>query len=456
MKSIALCLGAVAALLPAVACPGQTPAQTADPATALASLSAVIAGQHEQVSATPPLSLDEVQRAASEQNPGIRVSARRVAMAQAHVSTTGRLEDPQFMARNWAVPLEHPWDYNQAQNMLMVGQALPGRGKRGLETDVAKSDIDLAKADLASTRLRVKVEIRKAFFDLLRAQDELRIHEQHVGIAQQAIQAARIKYTVGKVPQVEILKAQLALTRLAEHMIRFERDAEVARAQLNTLLGRDPAAPIQVQGEYGLDRSLPAVDVLVASAMRARPDLQEAEAAATKSRKEQSLAKKAYTPDFNVAAGYMLMPPGNGARNNYMLEGSMTLPWLNRGKHDADIAEAAVATTEKDAELDAMQNNARGEIQGALVQAEAAQRLARVYQDSLRQQAEQTLHGAVIAYENDQASFLDLLDSQMTVIDTDLAWIDALGEFNARMADLDMAAGGTLDDTQAAGEEKKP
>ena len=45
-------------------------------------------------------------------------------------------------------------------------------------------------------------------------------------IAHQAIEAARIKYAVGKVPQQDILKAQVALTRLAEHMIRFDRDAE--------------------------------------------------------------------------------------------------------------------------------------------------------------------------------------------------------------------------------------
>jgi len=128
-----------------------------------------------------------------------------------------------------------------------------------------------------------------------------------------------------------------------------------------------------------------------------------------------------------------------------MVEGSVTLPWLNRHKHEAEIAEAASAVTEKDVELDAMRNAARGQIQEALAEAKAAQRLARVYQNGLRVQAEETLHSAVVAYENDQTSFLDLLDSQMTVVDVDLAWIDALGEYNARIADLEMAAGGPLD-----------
>ncbi len=43
--------------------------------------------------------------------------------------TTGKLDDPQFMVRNWQVPLNKPWDYNAAQNMLMLSQSLAGPGK---------------------------------------------------------------------------------------------------------------------------------------------------------------------------------------------------------------------------------------------------------------------------------------------------------------------------------------
>ena len=287
----------------------------------------------------------------------------------------------------------------------------------------------------------MRVEVRKAFFDLLHAQDDLRIHDQHVGIAQQAIEAARIKYSVGKIPQVEVLKAQVALTRLAEHMIRFDRDAEVARARLNTLMGRKPETPIEVRGEYAVTAPLPSLETLVATAIQARPDLAEAVAAETKSRKEEELAKKTMAPDFSVSAGYMLMPSGQNPRNNYMVEGSMSLPWLNRHKHDAEVTEATAAVNERDAEVTAMKNEALGQIEESLAEARAAQRLARVYQDSLKPQAEQTLHAAVVAYENDQTSFLDLLDSQMTVVDVDLAAIDAIADFNMKMAELELAVG---------------
>jgi outer membrane protein, heavy metal efflux system len=416
-------------------------AQAAEDATALNSLGVLLGSVHAVGAAGPELTLDEVERIALAENPEIHLAARKLEAAQAHVPLAGALDDPQAMYRGWQVPLTKPWDYNAAQNMLMLGQSFPGRGKRELRTNIAQSDVELANDELETARLRVRVEVRKAFFDMLHAQDENRIHDQHVGIAQQAIEAARIKYSVGKIPQVEVLKAQVALTRLAEHMIRFDRDAEVARAHLNTLMGRPPETPVTVRGDYAVATPLPPLETLIATAMQKRPDLIEAAAGEDKSRREQDLAKKTMVPDFSVSAGYMLMPSGQNPRNNYMLEGSMSLPWLNRHKHDAEVNEAAVAVSEKNAEVTAMKTAAVGQIEESLAEARAAQRLARVYEDSLIPQAEQTLHAAVIAYENDQTSFLDLLDSQMTVVDVDLAAIDALADFNMKMADLEMAVG---------------
>ena len=441
MKAFAvpLCLLALCAAAPLVC------AQRHTGADGLPNFDALLSVALAPEPSGPPLTLDEIERLALLRNPEIAVAARRVAMAEANLPAAGALDDPQAMYRGWGVPLSQPWNYNQAQNMFMLTQAFPGRGKRGLRVSVAESDVTEAKDQLAAVRLRVRVEVRKDFYDLLKTQDELRIHDQHVGIARQAIAAARIRYTVGKVPQQDLLKAQLELTRLAEHMIGFDRDAEVARARLNTLLARDPAAPLSVQGDYGIVSDLPSKADLEQLALRSRPDLMEAEAAAEKSRQQQSLAKKAYAPDFTVSAGYMLMPPTASMRNTYMVEGSMSLPWLNHRKHDAEIATAGAAVTEQDAELAALRTQAFGQIKESLAEAEASQKFAALYQNSLRPQAEATLHAAVIAYENNQTDFLNLLDSQMQVIDIDLAWLQALADFNTRMADLELAVGAPID-----------
>ncbi len=419
-------------------------AETPGPRDGLAAFAALLQDHPAQAETAQALTLDEVERIALAVNPEIEVAARKLASAQAHVPAAGALDDPSAMYRGWSVPLEKPWDYNQAQNMFSISQTFPGAGKRALRTNVAELDVAEMKADLEQVRLEVRVRAHKAFDDLLRAEDELRIHDQHVGIARQAIAAARIKYAVGKVPQQDMLKAEVALTQLTEHMIRFEQDADLARAELNTLLRRDPSAPLSVSGDLAVLAPLPAVEKLEAAAVEARPDLAALREAAERSRKEQALAKKAYAPDFTVSGGYMLMAPGSSFRNNYMVEGSMNLPWLNRHKHDAEIAESTARATEQDAELDALRNMAFGQIQEARVQAQAAQRMAHLYHDELRPQAQATLESSVIAYENDKTDFLDLLDSQMTLIDIDLAWLQSEADFDARMADLELAAGTTL------------
>jgi outer membrane protein TolC len=161
-------------------------------------------------------------------------------------------------------------------------------------------------------------------------------------------------------------------------------------------------------------------------------------------------------PDFTVSAGYMLMPARSAKRNDYMVEGSINLPWLNRRKHDAEIAEATARTTEQDAELSALRNVAFGQIQEALVEAQAAQNLAHVYHDQLRPQAEATLESSVIAYENDKTSFLDLLDSQMTVINVDLTWLAAVADFDTRLVDLELATGTPIEPSPMPATEVKP
>ena len=422
---------------------------------AFGSIAPLLRDLPQKESGVTPLGLDEVEHIALDANPEIEVAARRVAIARAHVPVAGALDDPMAMYRGWGVPLKKPWDYNAAQNMFSMSQTFMSGNKRDLRTSVAQSDVDQAQANLDAVRLDVKVRVQKAFFDLLLTQDETRIHAQHVGIAEQAINAARIKYTVGNVPQQDVLKAQVALTALAEHMIRFDRDAEVARARLNTLLGRSPDSPIEVRGEHAVLEALPSVESLIAMAINTRPDLVAAKAAAQRSQREQQLTKKVYTPDFTLSAGYMLMPSGQDFRNSYMVEGSMNLPWLNRKKHDAELAEATLKATEQDMELSALENTARGQIAEAVAEAQATQKLALLYQKQLKPQAEATLQSSVIAYENNKTAFVDLLDSQMRVIDIDIAWAQAVGEFDARLADLEMATGTPVDKIQQTGREVK-
>jgi cobalt-zinc-cadmium efflux system outer membrane protein len=402
------------------------------------------ATQHRQSPSVSPVTLAELQEMAMRSNPEIRIAVRRLSVAQSRVPGAGALDDPTFMYRDWGTPLKKPWDLNQAQNMFMYSQTLPGPGKRGLRSEIAGKEAEVAKAELEAVRRDVSTRVSRAFYDLLRNNDELRIHDQQVIIARQALETARIKYTVGRVPQQDVLKAQVALTRLVEHLNSLAEDGDLASATLNSLIGRDPGQPLEVAGRYSLPASLPSLAELERGAIDNRPELAAFSKAIEQSEARTKLAQKGYTPDYTIAAGYMLMPTGSTYRNNYMAEFGLSLPWLNRRKHEAEISEAQALTLEQRAEYDNQRALVFLQIQEALVKARTAYRNVSLYRDTLKPQTEATFKATVTAYKNDRTDFLNLLDSQNMTLEVESSYFKNAAEFESRLADLEHAVGAPI------------
>jgi cobalt-zinc-cadmium efflux system outer membrane protein len=144
-------------------------------------------------------------------------------------------------------------------------------------------------------------------------------------LLKEALAAALAQYTTGKVPQADVLRAQMALTRLSEHLIELEEERDNARAQLNALMGHSPDEAIEIAGSYKFPpHCLPSRNW--SAAIEHRPELAALRAQIAKSKDEGKLTRLAMKPDFTVGLGYMLMPTGSLARNAYMAELSMNLP----------------------------------------------------------------------------------------------------------------------------------
>lgn len=390
------------------------------------------------------MSIEEIEREARANNPEIRVIESRVAVAKARTSGAGALDDPTLMYRNWGTPLEKPWDWNQSQQMFMYQQTLPGPGKRMARTEVANRQVAEVDTQVEVMRREIGVRVRKAYYDLLRSVDEHRIHNQQMDLSKQALQSATVKYTVGRVPQQDVLKAQIAMTRLADHLIMLDQQEESARAELNVLMGRDPGAPLEIIGEYGNSRALPSLAELERTALDNRPELKAIAAGGAVANAQLALARKAYTPDFTVAGGYMLMPDGSTFRNNYMAELTVSLPWLDKRKHDGEIKEAEAAVSVVRSAHNAQVNTAFFEIQQALIRARAAERSLKLYSNTLRPQAEAALKSANAAYEHDRTDFLNLIDSQNLVLDVETSYFKAAADFDSRIAELERAIGAPI------------
>lgn len=381
-------------------------------------------------------------------NQEIRAAEGHTAVIKTRTAAAGALDDPTLMYRDWGTPLAKPWDLNQSQQMLMYQQTLPGRGKRGARTEVVRQQIAEGDAQVEMLRREISVRLRKSYYDLLRSVEEHRIHDRQMELARQALQSATVKYTVGRVPQQDVLKAQIVMTRLAEHLVMLDEETETARAELNTLMGREPDAalevPLDAAGEHGDPRALPTLLELERIALEQRPELKSIAASSGVAQAQLTLARKAYTPDFTVAGGYMLMATGSAYRNNYMAEVSMSLPWLDHRKHDGEIKEAEAAAQVVNSERDAQVRAAFLQIQQALIKARAAERRMQLYRDTLRPQAQAALQSAGAAYEHDRTDFLNLIDSQNLLLDVENSYLNAAADFSARVAELERAIGAPL------------
>src|SRR5213593_2250910 len=234
----------------------------------------VLVQEHElHRSHVAPLMLAGIEATALENNREIAAMKERVTLAKAGITPATAIDDASFTYRAWVTPLLAPWNVNQTQHMFMFSQTLPAAGKRELRYEAASQAVEVAEAQLEATKLDVTARVRGTFYELLRNQDELRLHDEQIALARQAVAAARIKYTVGRVPQQDVLKAQVALTKLADHLLMFLQDGDLGRARLNTLMGRDPATPLEVGGEYRAPSELPAIASLEQIAIENRPEL---------------------------------------------------------------------------------------------------------------------------------------------------------------------------------------
>lgn len=394
--------------------------------------------------AAAPLSVDEAVAAALENNPEIRAAVRRLSLAQLKTTTARSLDDPMLMMRDWSTPLRRPWDLNQAQLMVSLQQTFPGRQKRDQRAKLAEDDAGVAANDLETLRQEVSVEVRKTSTDLMRNADEVRLQGRQSSLLKEALAAALAEYTTGKAPQADVLRAQMALTRLNERLIELEEERDNARAKLNALMGRSPDDAIEIAGSYALPTALPSIEELEYTAIEHRPELADMRTRIAKSRDEAKLTRLAMKPDFTVGVGYMLMPAGSMARNAYMGELSMNLPWMNRERHDGEAKQADAATDVSQAELDARASMVFLEIRQAQIEVLAAEKRVKLYRDTLLPQAEASFKASTAAYQNNRAEFMSLIDAQNLLLDIQTAYYKASAATDEGMAQLERAIGAPI------------
>lgn len=401
--------------------------------------------------ATGPMTLAEIEAMAMANNPLIRDATQKIRVAEAQVRTSSAIEDPEFSYRGWSVPVLQPWNMNQAQHMFMLTQKIPAKGTRELRRQVASDDVKLQELAVETARREVLAAARRAFHKLLLANAQLQVHHEQVALARQTTESVRIRYIAGQTSQQDVLRAQIAFAQLAEHEVMFETEADIARTELNSLMGRSPDQALEITGEYSPPGQLPSLAELREIAMKHRPELAALQLMLEQGQHKIELAGQGYKPEYSVTAGYMLMPSGSMSRNAWMGEMSVSLPWLNRSKHDAEVLVAQASTAAISTEYSRLFAAISEDIRKALIQTEAARKIAALYADILRPQLQNASRAATIAYQNEKSSLTNVLDSQAATLDLEHSRLAAMSEYEQRLTDLERAIGTSIPQLSADG-----
>jgi outer membrane protein TolC len=401
-----------------------------------------VAAQTQSEASTPVngnvLRLRDLLREARERNPEILAAEKRWQAAQSRIKPAGTYADPQiaFQAMYAPYPLNNVFN---GERIFTISQMFEFPGKLGLMSGMARKESDAVGADYETTKLRVLKEVKTTYFMLYRVDRELEINAENRMLMKQFIEIANVKYATGMGLQPDIIKAQVEYSMLVNDSLMLAQERGSAAAMLNSLLNRPRETPVPTTAEFFDPRQYKfSLDSLAQVAYAQRPELRNMQSMAEMYQLSARLARKEYIPNFMLSFTHRRMPD---MMTNWDGMISLNLPIYFWRKQTPRVQEAEANYGMATANLQAMRNMVRFEVESAFLKVEQAGRSLRIFENTIVPQAGQSLLASRAAYETNKVDFLMLIDSQRTLRDMKLAYYQALAEFGTRLAELERVVG---------------
>jgi outer membrane protein TolC len=282
--------------------------------------------------------------------------------------------------------------------------------------------------------------VKRAYAELFLARKAIEVHHASVDLLRQLADVAQAKYTTGRISQQDVLKAVVELSRIHDHLIKLDEQAQLAEAELNTLLDRPPGAAVGPLADPRERVLLPSSETLQQLALQHQPELTMARLGAERADAQLAVVNREYKPDFFATGGYMLMP---NDRDAWMAKVGVTwpnAPW-SRGRLDARRAEATAEIIAAQARVRAIESALRLAVQQAYVRVKSAEQRAALLRTTIVPQSEQTLEVSRVAYQTDRVDFLAIIDNERVRLDAQLDYYGALTDLEQALAELERTVG---------------
>ncbi|HKX52631.1 MAG TPA: TolC family protein [Nitrosospira sp.] len=383
---------------------------------------------------------------ALENNPEIQAALREREAAQQRISPAEALDDPVLEAGVINAPLASSTFNREDMTMKMIGlsQRFPFPGKRGLRKDVAARDAEAIEYGYQETVNRVVRDIKVTYLDLSLTLEMTRLVEKNKLILEELLHIAEDHYAVGRGNQADVLKAQTQVSRMTDELLKLARERPVIEAELIRALGWTGNKPLSVPAPPQLREETLNLESLLEAALTQRPQLLALQSLVARNDKALELTRKNYYPDFDVRMSY-------GQRDN-MLDNSprpdlvsltvaMNLPVWRGSKLEPREAESLAMRDQALSTYEAQRNEVAARLRQQTALAEQSLKSARLYQTAILPQARLTVESTLAAYRVNRVDFMTLLDSQMTVFNSEISLATTIASYNKALAEIDLLTG---------------
>jgi len=407
-----------------------------------------VAGAQDSVASQLALS-DAVEIAVSV-NPGLASMAARAEALQSRPPQLGALPDPTVGLNAMNLPTD-TFNLDQeamTQVQITFSQAIPYPGKRELMEAAAQYEADAGAARVEDARLTLTARVRDAWWQLFRLDRSLEIVGQNKVLMRDFIEIAQTKYRVGDGLQQDVLLAQLELSRLLDRELRLKGVRESVRATVNALLDR-PTDQVITLPVVPPNTTLPNVPVeaeLLRRVVADRPAVTAENALVDAARARVNLSEKDLRPNFMVGAAYGFRDGYDAVRatnrSDFLsLMFNVSVPLYSGSKQRKAIEERHSELSHRAFSLNETLRSIQASISSNRASYEAAREQILLLETAIIPQAQQTVASMLAGYRVNEVDFLNVVNSQITLYNSQINYWEALSTAKAALAKLAAAAG---------------
>ncbi|GIV08779.1 MAG: protein CyaE [Fimbriimonadales bacterium] len=320
------------------------------------------------------LSLDDALRLALDNNGQARAALADTESAQARLNATRANLFPSFdiSSSTTRTRIEGGGvntDTTQRQNGLGLEWLLLDNGQRELRIRQSSRSAEAVRQNVRDTVRRILFQTARAYYEVLRRQELLRVADTAVRRAETLLAVAQAQAEVGTAPQKDVLQAEADLANARVQQIQARNALRLAETDLKRLIGWDPTRELPaLQPPEGAPSAPPelSVEQLWRRARLQRPDLRNAELSLQISQLGVDAARLNSLLRLQITArGFREVEPNTRTQGSVSVIASY--PLFDGGLTRANLREAEANLQSAQFRLQQAERDAYAEVESALL-----------------------------------------------------------------------------------------